>query len=364
MRHEARQKLAEVLGGFLVGREWQWQLYGEGAPASTRLAGDADSEVRGVTGFPDQAARASVRSTYPGIAAVAIANEHAHLEAVNDGMRVRQVGHALRLGGDATGHAARRSLSCRIVQPETSSVLAERGRQPYGLRMGMHFGFMIVASDWRSVMSQLEAACGRFEDRGPVSRESWFDTPRGEDVIHVAEVNGQTFLFEPSMVVTCNADLAVGLSGALSCRLVAAGAETLSGTIWFFAADHGAAQRVHFDVWSQLTEPFDLGEPLSSEATVDWRDIDGDGVLAAASAFGMHTEPLTAGPSSGRAFSWPVERLPDRGEIERQISMHCEQFKAPDADQWMSRITAVGRPSDSDMPSAPSRGRRRWFGRR
>jgi hypothetical protein len=63
----------------------------------------------------------------------------------------------------------------------------------------MHFGFMIVESDWPSVLSQLEAACGRFEDRGAVPGQSWFDPPRGEDILHVAEAKGQTCLLDRTL---------------------------------------------------------------------------------------------------------------------------------------------------------------------
>ena len=68
------------------------------------------------------------------------------------------------------------------------------------------------------------------------------------------------------MVISANPDFVMWLSTQLKCIVVGAGAETVSGSFWFTAADRGVLRRLHWDDTATLTGPFDLGDRLESEA--------------------------------------------------------------------------------------------------
>ncbi|MGH9116694.1 MAG: hypothetical protein ACRD0A_02090 [Acidimicrobiales bacterium] len=153
--------------------------------------------------------------------------------------------------------------------------------------MGMHFGFIVARAEWPALHAALEARCGTLTDAEEISPAQWLDLPAGEDVFHVASVNGTTYVLDPAMVLSADGDLVTAVAEELSCLVVGAGDETVSGTFWLTAAEGKDLRRAYFHVLATMTEPFTLGDPLPSEATVDWTDIDGAGIVARLSYFDL-----------------------------------------------------------------------------
>jgi hypothetical protein len=210
--------------------------------------------------------------------------------------------------------------------------------------MGMHFGFIVARSDWPSLHAALEARCGVLSDGGKISPDQWFDVPSGEDAFHVASVNGTTYMLDPAMVLSAESDLITELARELSCLVVGAGGETVSGTFWLTAADGPDLRRLYFNVLATMTAPFALGDPLPSEATVDWTDIDGAGIFARIADLGLGTDVFDRGPGeAGRRVTWVRVELPEPGPISAQIDEHSERHKRAEADDWIKNISVQTR---------------------
>lgn len=233
--------------------------------------------------------------------------------------------------------------------------------------MGMHVGLIGAHCEWPALHEALEVHCGDLEDQGAIAAEQWLDLPAGQDLFHVASVGGRTYVLDPAMVLSSNQDVIVSLGSQLGTLAVGGGGETVSGTFWFTAADSTGAQRVHFEVAATLTEPFDLGAQLPSEARVPWNDIDGNGILARFSDLGFEPTVFTRG-AEGRRVLWVGDRFPGSAELGAQIAEHCERFKRADGDDWMKNIKVQVREGGGyDLHASPSNGkpsRRRGLFRR
>jgi hypothetical protein len=174
------------------------------------------------------------------------------------------------------------------------------------------------------------------------------------------------------MVLSADSDLVAALAQELSCLVIGAGAETVSGTFWLTAADGAGLRRVYFHVLATMTEPFTRGDPLPSEAAVEWTDIDGAGILARLADLGVPAEVLERGPTlPGRRVTWDGDHnLPASGPLSAQIDHYTQQHTRPDADDWMKNISVQARGSGgfdiTARPSAKPRGSRlrRLFPRR
>jgi hypothetical protein len=233
--------------------------------------------------------------------------------------------------------------------------------------MGMHVGFIAAGCDWSTFRASLALHCEVATDVGVLSSEERLGTSDG-DSLDVRELEGRCYILDASMVLSTDTDLIVDLSRETSSLVVGGGAETVSGTFSFAAADANGLRRLHFDVTSQLTEALDLGDRLSSEASIDWRDIDGAGILARFADLGFSPSVLMRGPTNGdlRVVWRNLDYNRDR-PLSAQIGEHCRLHQRPDADDWMKRITVVARGDGQfDIRSEPPAGvkRGRLFRRR
>jgi hypothetical protein len=220
----------------------------------------------------------------------------------------------------------------------------------------MHFGLIAADCDWRTLHAALEVHCGTLEDGGEITRAGWFDLPSGQDVFHVAEADGRTYLLDPAMVLSASSDVIVALARDLGRLVVGAGGETVSGTFWLTCADRDELKRVYFNVAATLTEPLSLGASLPSEARVPWDDIDGEGILNRVSDLGFAREVLEPGAAAGRRVLWKVEKFPEAGDLARRINEHCEVHKRADADNWMKNITVQARGGGAyDLKAMPGK---------
>ena len=235
-------------------------------------------------------------------------------------------------------------------------------------RVGMHCGLIAARCQWPDLRHALEGHCGTLKDESAVSQADWFSPPDGQGVLHVASRGGCCYILDPGMMLSASGDLILALSRQLSCTVIGAGAETVSGTFWFTAADSGTLRRLHFNVKATLTEPFDLGLPLDSESSAALDDADGCGIAGGLGAFGFDTEVFRRGTDDNLRVLWAGEQFPEAGELDQKLNEHARAHQRPDADQWLSRIKVVSRGGGYDIraeASRPSRSSlfRRYFGR-
>lgn len=214
--------------------------------------------------------------------------------------------------------------------------------------MGMHGGFIVAQCKWPDLRLALEDHCGPLSDDGPVPQAEWSRMPRGEAVLHAASHNGCCYVLDRLMALSSNSDFIVELSRELSCRVIGAGAETVSGTFWFTAASKGRLLRLHYDQKVAITEPFDIGPRLVTESSSPFDHPDGFGILAPVQAGGDDVDVLLDGPADGGTrFRYAADSFPARGELGEKIREHTRAHSRPDADHWEDHVTVVRRDNGS-----------------
>jgi hypothetical protein len=144
------------------------------------------------------------------------------------------------------------------------------------------------------------------------------------------------------MALSGDSDFIVTLSRLLSCIVLGAGAETVSGTFWFTAASKGRLLRLHYDQQVSITQPLDIGPRLATEDTAPFDHPDGIGILAPVHAGGDDVGVLLDGPDDGgMRFRYAGDRFPEGGPLEQKIGEHTRTHSRPDADDW--NLTVVRR---------------------
>lgn len=236
-------------------------------------------------------------------------------------------------------------------------------------RVGMREGLMAAATSSEKLLDGLKRrAGGTFTVQQSLAPEQWLKLPEGEDAFHLVTRDGRSYLLDPAMVLTSNSDLVVDLSSDFDCSVVALGAETVSGTYWIAAADAGRLRRLHWNVRSGLTEPFDAGEVFFSERRVPLDDVDGNGLFACLAELGFDPSVVTRPTSGGVRVDWLGTELPPPGPLQREIDAHHERFSRPEKEDWTKHIKAVPRAAGGfDLQYKPPAQRRplikRIFGR-
>jgi hypothetical protein len=193
----------------------------------------------------------------------------------------------------------------------------------------MHLGFIVAQCPWPDLRSALERRCGPLAEDGPVPGGRWHGGPRGQGILHVASRDGSSYVLDELMALSGDSDLIVALSRELSCRMIGAGAETVSGTYWFTAASSGRLARLHYDQKASLAAPFDLGPRLPSETTSPFDHPGGMGILAGIHTGGFDVDVLLCGEPGGIKYAMTGTRLPVPGSRcpatspGRSMSMHA-----------------------------------------
>jgi hypothetical protein len=208
--------------------------------------------------------------------------------------------------------------------------------------MGMHGGFLLAHCEWPDLQRAIESHCGPLTDEGPVSQADWNRPPQGEDVFHVTFHGESCYVLDRAMVLSSLADTIVALSGRLSCEVIGAGAETVSGSFWLTAARNGRLALLHYDQKIAITEPLHLGAHLPTEKAHPLDDPDGSGIFAAIAPLGFSVPVLMRGtPDGGTRYRWTASQFPESGPVQERISKHCQTHKCPDADEWEKNVTVV-----------------------
>jgi hypothetical protein len=150
----------------------------------------------------------------------------------------------------------------------------------------MHFG-VIAAHGTAEVLLSALGAAGSFTAGGDIA--SFDDAPdadaAGERTLIAGDLDQRAYLLDAGLMLSTDPDLIVDASRQLSGPVVAAGAETTSGTYFLIAAIDGRLERCHWLGLGQYSKPYDVGEPLPGEPPDGLDDVDGQrlmGVLGAA----------------------------------------------------------------------------------
>lgn len=214
--------------------------------------------------------------------------------------------------------------------------------------MGMSRAFLLAHCEWPDLRRAIESHCGPLTDEGPVSQADWTRMPQ-DDIFHVTFHEERCYVLDKAMVLSSLPDTIVALSGQLSCAVIGAGAETVSGTFWLTAAKNGRLALLHYDQKVAITEPLHLGLRLPCEEAYPFDDPDGRGILAAIAMLGFTVPVLMQGtPGDGTRHRWSASTFPESGPVQGRINKHCKKRKRPGADhRW--NVTAVPRENGYDM---------------
>jgi hypothetical protein len=209
--------------------------------------------------------------------------------------------------------------------------------------MGMHGAFLLAHCEWPDLRRAIESHCGPLADEGPVSEADWNRMPH-DDVFHVTFHGERCYVLDKAMVLSGLPDTVVALSGQLSCEVIGAGAESVSGSFWLTAARNGRLALLHYDQKVAIAEPLHLGMHLPSEAAHPFDHPDGNGILAAIATLGFSVPVLMQGtPDGGTRYRWAASQFPQSGPVQGQIDQHCQTHKRPHADERLENVTVVRR---------------------
>jgi hypothetical protein len=160
--------------------------------------------------------------------------------------------------------------------------------------MSMHHGILAVELPWAELLARLSPRAGAFLDQGPVeSIEALeLDLDPGDDDsayrIVGGEHLGRSYVLDGSFRLTLHdPDFLLRLSEETGALVVGCGAETMSGSYSFLAARSGELLRYYYDCQALISEPFEEGDPLPTEAELPFDDFDGRGLLAGLAHFGF-----------------------------------------------------------------------------
>jgi hypothetical protein len=208
----------------------------------------------------------------------------------------------------------------------------------------MHHGILLARCEWPDLRRAIESHCGPLADEGPVSQADWNRLPRDGDIFHVTFHDECCYVLDRAMVLSSLPDTIVALSGQLSCEVIGAGAETVSGSFWFTAARNGRLALLHNDQKAAIAEPLHLGMRLPTEEAHPFDHPDGDGILAASAALGFSVPVLMHGtPDGGTRYRWTASQFPESGPVGERIRKHYQTHKRASADDWLENVTVVHR---------------------
>jgi hypothetical protein len=171
----------------------------------------------------------------------------------------------------------------------------------------MHYGILAADMGLDELRRRLAGVLGDFADQGPIKNIE--DVPSSDPaglVFPAGELNGKAYLLDQYVLMSgSQPDLIVQLASEGDPALVVGvGAETTSGTFYLAAARGAELVRAYFNCHSDLTHPFERGEPLPVEAATGLEDLNGEGLTSALVDFGFDVDAWQrAGPFRQLLFS-------------------------------------------------------------
>ena len=198
-----------------------------------------------------------------------------------------------------------------------------------------------------SFMTGAQAA--RFEDLDLGSDDAGWN-------LAVGERDGRAYLLDTAFLLSDDPDLVVALSRDLGATVAGAGAETVSGDYWFHVATDGVVRRAHWNSYDAVSEPFDRGDPLPTEADAPIEDLDGDGIMAALADLGFDVATWS---DTGPVARTHLHRGPVSGGARRARRCARSPLRGP---QGRRAVQADRRPAGRRLrhrsPVEPDAGRR------
>jgi hypothetical protein len=172
--------------------------------------------------------------------------------------------------------------------------------------MGMHNGIIAAKTSWQSLLQVLSESEGKFVDRGAVRDINASPIEKNEDSIIAGEFAGCAFIIDTSLILSSSPDVLLAVSQRLQTTVASCVGETVSGTFALFVADKGNVLRHYWNCHSDMSEPYSIGSPLSSEANTPLEDIDGVGLHAALQSVGLDVDAWYEAGTK-RAYLWETD---------------------------------------------------------
>jgi hypothetical protein len=199
--------------------------------------------------------------------------------------------------------------------------------------MGMHFGILAANSSWVTLREKLLPRVGELKPAGASQDFEELKENTDSFVLVAGDYVGKSYVIDESFMLSMNPDLIVALSADIGGRVVGCGAETVSGSYDFNFADNGTLKRLYHQCNMAISKPFALGDPLASEKSNPYDQLDGEGLIAALREAGLDYDGFyEKGNHSCYYYKPDTERMKEveSGTLGKQLRAHHEQFKWPE----------------------------------
>jgi hypothetical protein len=201
--------------------------------------------------------------------------------------------------------------------------------------MGMHHGLIAADAPLDRLLQAINLRTSKLEPGATHASLDEMDLePKDEGwPMAMGERDGQAFILDTSLILSAAQDLIPALSKDLDgATVVGAGAETTSGSYWFYAAKNGEEVRSYWNCYTDMREPWSRGDPLTSEPQRPLEHLDGDGIMAALGSLGLgYDEWAKAGPY--QAVFYTAETFPEDGPLSAEFQAFHASVKIPEGEQ-------------------------------
>jgi hypothetical protein len=199
--------------------------------------------------------------------------------------------------------------------------------------MGWHSGLVVANTSW----SALEAVLGPKIRAQPSRMLVAIDDAERDDCVG-GELDGRAYLSDGLMMISTNGDLIVELSRELGCLVIGCGAETVSGSFWLFAADHGKRLRIYWACAMELDAALDSGAWARS---IKLEDLDASGMRDALASEGFDFDAWCE-RGTKRILDLPEDSDLGAGSIADEIDAFRETHRIPAGQQPQPRVVLRG----------------------
>jgi hypothetical protein len=220
--------------------------------------------------------------------------------------------------------------------------------------VGMHHGIIVAGADIARTVAALNRRKPQLvlgDGQGSLTTLNLEDEDDGWHMA-VGELDGKTYILDTSMVLSTDPDAIVAMSADLATVVIGCGAETTSGTYWFFAADRGRLLRAYWNCYTDMQAPWSLGEPLPVEQEGSLEDLDGDGLLAALSGFGFDYDRWASGDDLHELTYSPADEPAADNELTRALEEFRLTVAIPEGTQ--PELKVVHRDGGYDIATVPA----------
>lgn len=186
--------------------------------------------------------------------------------------------------------------------------------------MAMHNGILAAGASLEPFVAALRQQIGGIapgERRGTLENVHPDDDADGWH-LGIGEHGGATYVCDISSMISADADVVVQTSRLLQTTVVGCGAETGSGTFWFYAALGGTLLHGYWMCFSSVDAPWLAGTPLPDDILEGMPDPSGAGLMKALRSVGFDYEAWERRPDLSDLIWIESEPLED-GPLATQI---------------------------------------------